>query len=76
MAAELLKSWNAPSLVASVSLDAAEKKIVHQQGTQVSDLNVGDTISWTQLDAALPMRSMCAIRSWHWRSILRISRRR
>lgn len=55
MSAELLKAWNAPSLVSAVTIDAAAKSVVKQQGTQVSGLAVGETVTWTQLDGALPM---------------------
>jgi lysophospholipase L1-like esterase len=54
MAAELLKSWQAPALVCSVGIDAKGKKI-DAKGTKVSDLKTGDEISWTQLDEVLPM---------------------
>jgi lysophospholipase L1-like esterase len=55
MAAELLKSWRAPALVSSVEIDAASKKVADAKKTRVSDLKTGKTISWTQLDEALPM---------------------
>jgi hypothetical protein len=37
-----------------VSIDAAGKKVTRAQNTQVSGLQTGQTISWTQNDAALP----------------------
>jgi len=55
MAAELLKSWQAPALVSAVEIDAKAKKVAGAKGTKVSDLKTGDAISWTQLDEALPM---------------------
>src|ERR1041385_76950 len=55
MAAELLKSWNAPALVSAVEMDASTKKLAGAKKTSVSELKAGDTISWTQLDEALPM---------------------
>jgi lysophospholipase L1-like esterase len=55
MAAELLKSWQAPALVSGVEIDAKAKKVTGAKGTRVSDLKTGDAISWTQLDEALPM---------------------
>ncbi len=58
MAEDLLKSWNAPSLVTAVEIDAAGKKVVSQKNTQVSGLAVGDTVAWTQMDDALPMPVM------------------
>jgi len=55
MAGELVKAWNAPSLVTDVEIDAADKKIVGAKGSQLSDLKAADALSWTQLDKALPM---------------------
>lgn len=55
MAAELLKSWQAPSLVSSVEIDARAKKVGDAKRTKVSELKTGDAIAWTQLDEALPM---------------------
>jgi len=55
MAAELLKSWQAPALVSAVEIDAKAKKVGDAKGTRVSELKTGDAISWTQLDEALPM---------------------
>jgi lysophospholipase L1-like esterase len=56
MAASLLKAWNAPALVTGVELDFAKGRVVTARNTRVSDVaRAGDTLSWTQLDAALPM---------------------
>jgi lysophospholipase L1-like esterase len=55
MAGELLKSWNAPSLVSAVEIDAGAQRIVEAKNTKVSNLKTGSTISWTELDDALPM---------------------
>src|SRR5262245_56501574 len=55
MAAELLKSWHAPALVSAVAIDAGAKKLVDAKNTKVSELKVGEVISWSQLDEALPM---------------------
>jgi len=55
MAAELLKSWQAPALVSAVEIDARAKKVADAKGTKVSELKTGDEISWTQFDEALPM---------------------
>jgi lysophospholipase L1-like esterase len=55
MAAELLKSWQAPALVSSVEIDASAKKVAAAKRTKVSELKTGDAISWMQLDEALPM---------------------
>src|SRR5437899_1944713 len=55
MAAELLKSWHAPVLVSAVAIDASSKKVADAKKTGISELKIGDAISWTQLDEALPM---------------------
>ena len=55
MAAELLKSWQAPALVSAVEIDAGTKKVVEARRTKISELKTGDEISWTQSDEALPM---------------------
>ena len=55
MAEALLKAWNAPAVVTSVQIDAAKKKVVHTDNTQVSDLKTVGGITWTQTDRALPM---------------------
>ncbi len=56
MAFELLRAWNAPSLVTDVGLDAANRKFTAAANTKATDLAIADgKISWTQLDDALPM---------------------
>jgi hypothetical protein len=60
MAESLLKSWNAPSVVASVNLSAGNPLSVKTLNTDVTDLirSKGKTtakISWTQTDRALPL---------------------
>src|SRR5262249_11999585 len=55
MAEALLKAWNAPSLVSSVEIDTGSRRVANQANTKVEDLKAGETICWTQLDAALPM---------------------
>jgi len=55
MAAELLKSWQAPAVVSAVEIDARSKKVADTKKSSVSELNAGDSVSWTQLDEALPM---------------------
>lgn len=55
MAAELLKSWNAPATVSAVEIDARAKKVSDAKQTKISDLKTGNEISWSQLDEALPM---------------------
>jgi lysophospholipase L1-like esterase len=55
MAEALLKSWNAPAVVSFVELDAASGKVIKDGNTTVEDVKVNGTISWTQLDRALPL---------------------
>ena len=55
MAEALLKAWNAPAVVSLVELDAASGKVTTQDQSRVDDLKVNGSISWTQLDSALPM---------------------
>ena len=55
MAETLLKTWNAPSLVTDVEIDAAAQKVVHANNAQVTDLKNGETLTWTQTDGSLPM---------------------
>jgi lysophospholipase L1-like esterase len=55
MAEALLKAWNAPAVVSTVELDAAADKVVKRANTKVETLKTKGTISWTQLDSALPM---------------------
>jgi lysophospholipase L1-like esterase len=59
MAEALLEAWHAPSLVTSVEVDAAGKRVVRADNTEVTGLSGGETITqtvtWTQQDRALPM---------------------
>ncbi len=55
MAEALLKAWNAPAVVSLVELDAASGKVTTLDQSRVDDLKVNGSISWTQLDSALPM---------------------
>lgn len=55
MAEQLLKAWGAPPLVSSVEIDAAGKKVTDSQNTAVSAASFDGGISWSQLDASLPM---------------------
>ena len=54
MAEALLKAWNAPALVAAVEINAATKRVARAENAKVTDLNVGQRISWTETDGALP----------------------
>jgi lysophospholipase L1-like esterase len=56
MAAAILKGWNAPSIVTSVSLDAEKQSVLATVRSHVTDLaSTGTTLNWTQLDDALPL---------------------
>jgi hypothetical protein len=55
MAAALLKAWGAPALVSSVGIDAAGKRVAAAENTEVAELEVEKSVSWTQTDRALPM---------------------
>jgi lysophospholipase L1-like esterase len=60
MAGALLEAWNAPAIVTDVAIDGAAGKLAAAQNTKVADVTVtGDgpnrRLTWTQLDAALPM---------------------
>ena len=55
MAGELLKAWRAPSVVSTVKIEGREGKVIETANTEVSGFTKGDGLSWTQLDAALPM---------------------
>jgi len=55
MAGALLKAWNAPGLVSSVEIDAAGRRLANSENALVTELKVGDKITWTQTDGALPL---------------------
>src|ERR1035438_7456789 len=60
MAGSLLKSWQAPALVTSVSIDATVKPNADAANTVVTELSAVKTktktgIRWTQSDRALPL---------------------
>lgn len=56
MAAEILKAWQARPIVSSVVLDARSKpRVENAQFTTISQLSGSDGISWTELDASLPL---------------------
>jgi lysophospholipase L1-like esterase len=55
MAEALLKAWNAPSIVTSVEIDAAEKRVRRSENTEISGLAAQPALTWTQADAALPI---------------------
>jgi hypothetical protein len=56
MGATLLRAWNAPALVSSVTIDAAAAKVASAERATVGDLApAAGGLSWTQLDEALPL---------------------
>jgi hypothetical protein len=56
MAEAVLKSWHAPALVSSVSLDATTGKFSAAQCASVTDLHVTkETLTWDELEEALPL---------------------
>jgi lysophospholipase L1-like esterase len=55
MAEALLKAWHMPAMVTAVEIDAAAPAVAGATNTQVTDLAVGDQVSWAQMDEALPM---------------------
>ena len=56
MAGAILKAWNAPAMVTSVSIDADAKRVVRSEGAEVSALNKDQTgVAWQELDRALPL---------------------
>lgn len=57
MAENLLKAWQARSIVSALTLDAAHGKIKvsSSQFTSISGLSSGHGLSWTQLDESLPL---------------------
>ena len=55
MASALLRAWNAPALVSTVTIDAKAKRVAAYENASVVNLAFGPAVSWTQTDDALPM---------------------
>lgn len=56
MAEAILKGWNAPAIVSSVTIDAATHSTIDAQNAKVTELSGDATaLSWTELDGALPL---------------------
>jgi lysophospholipase L1-like esterase len=55
MAQSLLKAWNAPAVVSAVEIDAPSHMVQSAVNTSVSVLSDDHDVTWTQIDAALPM---------------------
>ena len=65
MAEALLKAWGAPAIVTAVQVNVGDKAVVKADNTSVSDVTVHHgTISWTQMDKALPMALMDLHGNW------------
>jgi hypothetical protein len=55
MAAALLHAWHAPAVVAAVEIDGITGAVRRTQNTAISGVAIGDAVSWTQDDQALPL---------------------
>jgi len=56
MAEALLKGWNAPALVSSVTIDGRAGKATDVENATVSDVKrTGDGLQWTETENALPL---------------------
>jgi hypothetical protein len=59
MAEALLKGWNAPALVSSVTIDGRAGKVADAQNATVDHVDrEKDTLSWTAVENALPLPLM------------------
>lgn len=71
MAASILKGMHFPSLVASVTVDAKQKKVTAQENCTVSGLDASEQkVRFTKLDNALPFFPEEASSILPWSSIL------
>ncbi|HYS66157.1 MAG TPA: SGNH/GDSL hydrolase family protein [Paraburkholderia sp.] len=55
LAKALLKAWGATSVVSAVAIDVRTGKIASVSNARIRRLTTGQTLSWEELDAALPM---------------------
>jgi len=55
MAAALLEAWNAPGVVTTVEIDAAQMRVPRAEFTHVALLAGADGLVWDQQDERLPM---------------------
>jgi hypothetical protein len=55
MAAALLHAWHAPPVISAVEIDGATGAVLRSENTAVSDVAIGEAISWTQDDKSLPL---------------------
>lgn len=65
MAQGILKAWNAPETVTSISIDAAGNSVNLAENTSVSDLKIAyGVLSWTQNDRCLPFPILALHDDW------------
>jgi lysophospholipase L1-like esterase len=55
MAEALLKAWGASPVVSAVEIDAAGKQVKRAENTSVTELKTEGSVTWSQMDRALPM---------------------
>jgi GDSL-like Lipase/Acylhydrolase family len=55
MSEALLKSWNAPSLVSSLTIDAESGNVEDSKQISVTNLKADGPLSWDSLESSLPM---------------------
>jgi lysophospholipase L1-like esterase len=55
MSEALLKAWNAPSVVSSVTIDGAAGKVGDAENVSITNLKNDSALSWDSLEGALPM---------------------
>ena len=56
MAEALLKGWNAPALVSSVTIDGQDARVASAENAAVTDLaRDGGVLRWTETEDALPL---------------------
>jgi lysophospholipase L1-like esterase len=56
MAEAILKGWNAPALISSVTIDAASAKPLETDNASITALtHRNNTLTWTETEAALPL---------------------
>jgi lysophospholipase L1-like esterase len=54
MAEALLKTWNAPRIVAAVEINATTSRVANAENAKVTMLRAGNGLSWSETDGALP----------------------
>jgi hypothetical protein len=59
-ALDLLISWNAPTAVSVVEIDAPAKRVVASENTRVRELESDRVVAWSQDDESLPLPGLAA----------------